>query len=667
MTRLSPVFGRVLAVARVKSPHIRHVRLSEHSRTFTIYTDHPSFGDLVKYKKDTQVTLLVDGRIIKDFYSEKDASYKFRLFLTEFQVLRGTGHDRKNIQALHSKLTTSFPSRDPVDVLREYPYYAMSIERAHRLYDFDKADSMCDLLGHSIQKRCRGHCHYKIKDICDDEGHTCLLYETYKFRINGFPGALVTQQIDVLIRHGSLVCHNDHVFTADTFRRESCIRNFLQYPHEVVPLEPNDLLIPDLSEQQAEVLDLVSESRIAVLCGGAGVGKTRCVSAVTCAFAKVLLAAPTGKAARRIVQSCRDFNPGVTASTIHSLLGIGASPDAKKKARDKIPRNALLVIDESSMLDVDVMYCIVETARDLNLSLLFVGDPNQLPPVSRGDVFSNMTKWARASGCIVELTEIHRQAESNPIYRMGHHICSGLPSENVLDYVDNDLLQFHEARSYKEAVEKAISLRDIYSNNVFDCQIISPWKRVADAVNQEVIGADRKLVSFRPGDFVMCRTNVSEADFADFQDKKVVFPIPSDPFVVDHIYKSKKMFDVDGEGGMSTDAFQGFHRGVNGHCGILLNPGVLVDDNSDFVFIGTDKAHASAITVHKAQGSEWPTVVLVVFNSTNTFSGFLNKKLLYTAATRAKKRLVIVGHPEAVKWAVDRDPQKRHTLPYDKP
>ena len=648
-----------------KTTNIRHVRLAEFSRPFSIYLDHPSYQDLVKVPKNSVVTLVVNKRVIRDFYHQKDKSYKLRLFLMEFGVLKGSLCDRKNLDILHAKLTSAFKSRDLVEILRDYPYYAMSVPRENRLYGFDVADSMCNVLGHSIQKMCRGHCHYMIKDFCDDEGHTCLPYDTYKFRINGFPGALVKQQIDILIRHGSLVCHNNHVFTSETFRRESSIKMFLQYPHAFFPLEPNDLLIPDLSEQQAEVLDLVSERRIALLCGGAGTGKTRCIAAVTCAFKNVILAAPTGKAARRIVQSCRDFNPYVKASTIHSLLGIGASADVKKKSLDKIERNALLVIDESSMLDLDVMFHVVATAKDLNMALLFVGDPNQLPPVSRGDVFANMIDWARENDSIVELTEIHRQAESNPIYKMGYHICSGLPSENVLDYVDDKHLQFYEVASLGDAVEKAISLRDLHSSNVFDCQIITPWKRVADAVNKIVIGSDRRLVSFRPGDYVMCRTNVSDSDFSDFQTKEVVaFPRPRDKFTVDHVYKSRKMFDVNKDGNMSTDAIQGFQRGVNGHCGILLNSNVLVDDNSDFVYIGNEKSHASAITVHKSQGSEWPTVILIMNNSSNTFSPFLNRKLLYTALTRAKKRLIVIGNPEAVKWGVERFPSKRHTMPY---
>eukprot|EP00873_Tetraselmis_striata_P026925 jgi/Tetstr1/447189/TSEL_034626.t1 len=666
------VSGTVVSVSKSrKSHHCRHVRLSEHpGTTFTLYLDHPSFADMYSFPKTHLVTLAVAGRVIRDFFSDREPSAAFRAFLSEMNVLKGAPSDRKRVLKLFEKISQTFPRKDPVDVLRSYPYYAMSIEKVARVYDFDAADAMCEKLGHSIQKRCRGHCHYKIKDVCDDEGHTCLPYDSYKHRINGFPGALVTQQIDVLIRHGTLVCHNDHLFTADTFRRETAIRNFLRYQHEVLPLEPHDaMLIPGLSEQQALILDLVALSRISVLAGGAGTGKTRCIAAITCAFANVTLAAPTGKAARRIVQSCRDFNPTVDAVTLHSLLAIGGTPDNRRQAMTKIPRNGLLVIDEASMLDLDVMYAVVEAAVELNLSLLLVGDPNQLPPVSRGDVFSNIIAWAVENACIVELDEIHRQAESNPIYRMGHHIFSGLPAENVLDHADGDLLQFHETRTYAGAIEKAIAVRREYMSNVFDTQIVSPWKRVVASINQAILGPDRGLrgntVSFRPGDFVMCKTNISAKEYADFQNEEdVAFPEPRDAFVRAHVNRSNKMMDFSDTGDIVTDTLQRFQRGVNGHCGILLNANVLVDDNSDFVYIGNDKSHASAITVHKSQGSEWPTVILVVHNPSNQASGFLNKKLLYTAVTRAKKRLVIIGQPEAVQWAVERAPPKRHTLSY---
>lgn len=667
MGRAAPFFGRFHSIAKSsRSKNVHHIRLVGHSRSFTIYTDHPSFNDVKKYSKKTSVTLLVDGRVVKDFYSDEDRSYKLRLFLTEYNVLRGTVRDRSNIDLLYTKLASGITTCDPVSILRDYPYYAMSIEKSRRVYDFDTADSLCDVLGHSIQKQCRGHCHYKIKDICDEEGHTCIPYESYKFRINGFPGALVKQQIDALIRHGSLVCHNDNIFTAETFRRECFVKDFLKYPHDCIPLEPNSLIIPDLSEEQCEILDLVSESRIAVLCGGAGTGKTRCIAAVACAFSKVILAAPTGKAARRMVQSCRDFNPSVSASTLHSLLGIGAPFEVRESILDKIPRNGLLVVDEASMLDLDVMYSVVSTARDRNLGLLFVGDPNQLPPVSRGDVFANVIEWARQSGCIVELTDIHRQAADNPITRMGHHICSGLPSENVLDYADGDLLQVHEAENYRDAIEKAIAFRRVYSKNVFDCQIISPWSRVVSSINMGALGSERPLVSFYPGDYVMCSSNVSEQDLSKFQEKddRVVFDIPGDDFVTDHIYKSKKMLDTSSSGTFTTDSAIGFLAGVNGHSGVLLNENVMIDDASNFVYIGSDKCHANAITVHKSQGSEWPTVILVMCNTRDSFSPFLNKKLLYTAITRAKKRLIVIGNPESIKWGVDRPAPRRNTLSY---
>lgn len=660
---LQVISGDLVSFTRSgKSENCYHIRLStQPGKTFTLYREHPSFRDFFDYKKDTPIDLVIYGRVVRDFYSDSDNTILLRNFLTQFGIFTGSSIDRKRLKILYTKLTSSFNGKSPTEVLGTYPYYAMSVPKHNRLYDFDAADRMCDQLGFSARKRCRGHCHYKIKDICEDGGHTCIPYNIYANAIIGFPQALIHEQLENLINHGSLICRHDKdelkLFTSSTYSRESTIRDFLKYDHEPLPLEFNGLSIPEITDEQALVLDLVAERRVAVLSGGAGCGKTRCIAALTCAYKNVVLAAPTGKAARRIVQSCQEYNPQITASTIHSLLGING--DSKTNVSKNISRNSLLVLDEASMIDMDVMFEIVRAVKERNLGLLLVGDPNQLPAVSRGDIFSNIIDWARTKDCIVELSEIQRQAESNPICQIGKRICTN-SDQDIFELFDNSRVQFHETFSYMEAIEKAIALREIYSNNVFDAQIISPWRNVCASVNKQVIGEDRRITSFQSFDFVMCTSNVTSQE-AENLPKTIVFPKPTDKFILRHIQQGKNPLTDTHDGNMKILVHDEIRKGVNGHSGILLTQNILIDENSELVYIGDEKSHAACVTIHKSQGSEWPTIILILYGK---ISSFINKRLLYTAITRAKERLIVVGRPELLQLGIEQDAKKRHSLSY---
>ena len=667
---ISEISGRFASVVKSgRSSSCNLVRLLDNeNRTFTIYCDHPSFGDILKFKRNDKVTLLVDVRIIKDFFSECDVSYNLRHFLSQTGCLKGTIYDRRNVSRLFDKLHYSFGGRrDVVEALKDYPYYAMAVSRSSRVYDYDVADKICTTLGHPIEKQCRGHCHYKIKDICEDEGHTCIPYEIYRYKITGFPGALVRNQLDALIRHKSLVCYNGMVYTSQTFNQEMTIRNFLLCDHDAVPLQPNDLLVPTLSNKQAEILELVTQSRVSILTGIPGGGKTRCVAALACAFKNIILAAPTGKAARRIVQVCREYNPKVEAFTLHSLLGIAVCDeyitDTKKQGNGNIQQNSLLIIDESSMIDVEMMFAIINSAKNYNLSLLFVGDENQLPSVGRGDVFSNLIKWGKEHWNLLELTQIHRQVETNPIYKIGQHICKGVDPECVIELVDGDTVQLITPLSYTDAITVAVELKKIYSRTPFDLQIITPWKKMASAINSKI---NSGKVGFRNGDYVICTNNISTADFDTFRARqRISFTIPEDPWVLQHLYKSTKIINDDGNGNFITDTIQKFEKAVNGTCGIVLNNEVIIDENSEFVYVGPNKNLANAITVHKSQGNEWATVILVLYNTGNQQYNFVNKNLLYTAMTRAKSRLIIISNQrEDLFNGIKREASKRYSTDY---
>ena len=195
-----------------------------------------------------------------------------------------------------------------------------------------------------------------------------------------------------------------------------------------------------------------------------------------------------------------------------------------------------------------------------------MGNENQLPPVGRGGVFINLIKWGKYHGNILELTQIHRQIETNPIYKIGQHICKGINPENILDYVDGYIVQFYTPSSYQDAISMAVKLKQMCSRTPFDTQIITPWTNVASSINSKM---NLGRVGFKLGDFVMCTTNIPTADFDKFRVRqRISFPIHEGEFLREHIYKSNKVFDKDEHGNFITDTIQRFTRALNGSCGI---------------------------------------------------------------------------------------------------
>ena len=662
------VFGKILNVSfSTRFPNLRHLRITGHpNKQFTIYTNHPSFLDITRLPKGNIATLVIRGNVVCDFYCASEETTPLRIFLTEVGVLSGSQNDRHRVKVLYTKLANAFPNADVVLKLREYPYYALCISGRDRLYDFDKADEISMMLGQSLQKRCRGHCHYRLKDVCEKHGHTCMPYSTYRSMINGFPGSLVKQQLDVLIQHGSIVCHNGFVFTSDTFRRESAVRDFLTSPHSPIPLRENDLVSPSLTTEQEAVFDLVQCRRIGVLTGGAGTGKTRCIAALMCAFEGVVLLAPTGKAARRIQQVCQEFNPKARSSTIHSLLGVGLPTAVRKGIQQGLPENVLIIIDEASMLDLDMAFEITQTAKHLNWAILFVGDTNQLSPVGRGNVFCDLVEWANNNGACLHLNQIHRQAQGNPIINLADHLAK---SETfTYNFENSDNVQFYETHAYADAIEKAVSLYKLFNetDGWSSSQIITPWKRAAASVNQLCIGKERRIYSFEAFDYVMCTRNVAASELQEFQKSQdfIQFPTTESPDIIDRIRRSGKVIETVGQY-MVTDTATNVVPGVNGQTGLLLTQNILIDEDGCFVFIGNDKTHANAITIHKSQGSEWPTIIILFPPSTfSTSVGFVNRKMIYTAITRAKKRLVLVGDMSVFEFGASTKDRKRYSLKF---
>jgi len=377
-----------------------------------------------------------------------------------------------------------------------------------------------------------------------------------------------------------------------------------------------------LAPSQREALTLAVGAKVLVITGGPGVGKTTLVRSVLKVLGvkgvRVELCAPTGRAAKRLAEST-----GLEARTIHRLLEADPGTGGFKRGEAHPLDCGLLVVDEASMVDVPLMRALLMALPDAS-ALLLVGDVDQLPSVGPGQVLADVI----GSGAVpvVRLTEVFRQAAQSRIITNAHRINQGQMPE--LTAPDGSDFYFVEAAEPEDAVRKLLAVvRDRVParfglDPVRDVQVLCPMNRGslgARSLNielQRVLNppGERRVERFGwtygPGDKVMQVTNDYERDVFN-----------GDLGIVT---------GLDMEEGALTVSFEG--REVEYGFGEL-----------------DELALAYATTIHKAQGSEYPVVVIPLMTQ---HYAMLARNLLYTGVTRGKRLVVLVGQRKALAMAV---------------
>ena len=401
----------------------------------------------------------------------------------------------------------------------------------------------------------------------------------------------------------------------------------------------------DYSSQQLEAIREAATRGLLLITGGPGTGKTTILNGILELLGRMqlrcLLAAPTGRAAKRLSEVT-----GEDASTIHRLLEAGIDPATGKMFFARDEENPLkcdaVIVDEMSMVDIQLLHSLLQ-AIPQGKRLILVGDPDQLPPVGPGFPFGDMLR----SGVLpsVRLTEIFRQAQQSLIVMNAHRVNQGEMPD--LKCVTSDF--FFMRRSSEEAVCSLI--RDLCATRLpqnmgipsDQIQVLSPTRKGAvGTVNlnrllQEALnppGPDKKERAF--GDYL-------------FREGDRVMQIRNN---YDILWKK-------------TDASMVGAGIFNGDVGIIqsIDTGsetlsVLFDDKvAEYDFTQLSELEpAYAMTVHKSQGSEYRAVVLTAWNGSPYL---LSRSILYTAITRARELLVIVGKEETVGIMVENAKKNR--------
>jgi len=378
-----------------------------------------------------------------------------------------------------------------------------------------------------------------------------------------------------------------------------------------------------LAASQAEAIRLALRSKTMVITGGPGVGKTTIVNSILRILAakavKLLLCAPTGRAAKRMTEAT-----GMEAKTIHRLLEFDPKAFGFKRNDENPLECDLLVVDESSMVDVLLMQSLMKAVPS-HAALLIVGDIDQLPSVGPGQVLADIIGSEAIP--VVRLTEVFRQAAQSKIITTAHAINAGRMPDLAPPEGDADFY-FVPAADPEQAVPRIVELvakripRKFGFDPIKDVQVLCPMNRGgvgARSLNIELQAAlnpagEKKVErfgwTFAPGDKVMQIENDYDKDVYN-----------GDIGMIDDIDMDEGEVAVDFDGRIVTFVF--------GELDTLVP--------------------AYAATIHKSQGSEYPAVVIPVMTQ---HYAMLQRNLIYTGVTRGKKLVVLVGQKKAVAIAV---------------
>lgn len=419
--------------------------------------------------------------------------------------------------------------------------------------------------------------------------------------------------------------------------------------------EAEERLGVNYAETQVQAIESSLNSSVMILTGGPGTGKTTVVRGLVEVYAElhglsldpkdyakkkepfpIILAAPTGRAAKRLSESTE-----LPAMTIHRLLGFNGQE--KEEETEKEIEGKLIIIDEMSMVDTWLAHQLLKAVPD-DAQIIFVGDQDQLPPVGPGQVLRDLLDSKRIP--TVELTHIYRQTSGSSIIELAHQMKNGqLPADITAKTSDRSFIKAG-AEQIPEVVEKVVKSALAKGHHIKDIQVLAPMykgpagidalnKMIQQMVNPNTDGKRKELVfgdiTYRVKDKVLQLVNQPESNVFNGDMGEVVA-----------IMKASETVEKQDVLVVSFDGIEVTYQRSD------LNQLTL----------------AYCCSIHKSQGSEFPTVIMPVVRG---YMKMLRRNLLYTGITRSKDFLILCGDPGVFRYGVERtDDTKRMTTLKDR-
>lgn len=579
---------------------------------------------------------------LNDFFNTEWEKWNTIEFLSEF-----------GLSTVVSNRIYTAVGKDTISIVKENPYSLLGFVRS---LDFKSVDSIGQRLGvpPTNVDRLDNGLIYAIDKITEF-GHTCVEKTNlvnYCVELLGVDDVAISETITRLVLNNKLyidkIDSQDYVFRQSMYLAEDNIANCI-IEHTRFQMKQKNLskLINkvsnknniDLSEEQISAISTCLNNMISIVTGGPGTGKTTIIKCIIDILEEekknYVLCAPTGRAAKRITQTT-----GKEAKTLHRLLEISKIDDNDidmfYEYQVKQVEDEVIIIDEASMIDLMMMNNLVKGIKP-DTQVIIVGDVNQLPSVGPGSVLKDII----ASDIVptVELKQIYRQSAKSDIIVNAHKVNEG----EYPTFKSKDTDMFFIPTSTIEQTVSEISSLISYRLETYahldvlkDLQILTPVKKTElgtiqlNEKVQEILNPksdSKKQVEYQS---------------RIFREKDKVMQI---------VNNYDKKYSIEGK------FFEGIYNGDIGYIELIDSDEeklyVKFDDDRlvEYDFDELDQLeHSYAITIHKSQGSEFDYVILPIFTG---YKKLLTRNLLYTAMTRAKKMLIIVGNRNVVNYMVD--------------
>lgn len=598
-------------------------------------------------------------------------------FIENWEIWQIVGFlERFGIGAESAKKVYDLLGINAIAEIEANPYVLIDISRG---VDFKQIDQMAIELGieKENQKRVKSGIKYALIKITYN-GHCCTLkvnlieYVKQLLNINeaiiedGLVNLKVNDEIVIEDRDGE-----EWVYLYSFFKAENQIAERItkldkaKNVKKVSNIEKELKLVEEqtdilLSEKQKEAIRAINDNNVTIITGGPGTGKTTIIKSIIEIYKqkkyKIVLCAPTGRAAKRMTETT-----GEEASTLHRLLEIGKVDEESLFKKDNNYQGApidgdIIIVDEVSMVDMFIMSYLLDCIY-LGTKLILVGDSDQLPSVGPGSVLHDLIASKRIA--TVHLDKIFRQAAKSKIIVNAHRVNNG---KNFIGKEDPELEEdanqdffFIKENNQEKVLEQVLSLcngrlKKFGDYDFFESiQVLTPTKKGMLGTKEMNKALQQELNPHREGETE--KTSMG-----------AIFRIG------DRVMQVKNNYDMYWEKRLE-DSIETGNGVFNGEVGTITNINekeknirVKFDDEKVCWYEFNDLEqleHSYCITIHKAQGSEFDVVIMIIPQAAPML---LTRNLLYTGLTRAKKLLIVVGNDRVVEYMIKNvDSKKRNT------